>query len=291
MVATYYLFYPPKWLDEWLSVNNNHDSFRFIGLYFAGVVIAPLGFILASIRTKISERQLINEKRRRIGEEFTSSVELLGHKTAAVRQGGIYALGALANEEKEKYGTIIKIVASYIRETKKETETDEPVIAPDGIDIEAALSVIKSRNDLLDIKSDKEGEYVFDLSNACIRNGDLSNTVLSKINMSDFIAKDCVFKGTKFINTNMVAAQFSKCDFTESDFSNAQLSKAKFMEKSCKEKCNFQGAILTGAELDDAELYDADLSGVIGLTQNQIDEAKGNKETILPPGIRHPKHW
>ncbi len=46
------------------------------------------------------------------------------------------------------------------------------------------------------------------------------------------------------------------------------------------------GAILTGANLSEANL-----TGAEGLTQEQIDEAKGDTGTDLPPGLRRPAHW
>jgi uncharacterized protein YjbI with pentapeptide repeats len=50
-------------------------------------------------------------------------------------------------------------------------------------------------------------------------------------------------------------------------------------------------ADLTGADLRGAELGGADLSGSIFLTQAQVDAAKGDPGTRLPPSLTHPAHW
>ncbi len=48
---------------------------------------------------------------------------------------------------------------------------------------------------------------------------------------------------------------------------------------------------MLSANLGDADLNEANLSGAKGLTQHQINEAQGNKETKLPQGLQTPEHW
>jgi uncharacterized protein YjbI with pentapeptide repeats len=50
-------------------------------------------------------------------------------------------------------------------------------------------------------------------------------------------------------------------------------------------------ADLTGADLRDADLSGANLTGSIFLTQSQLDAAKGNTATALPPSFTCPAHW
>jgi hypothetical protein len=40
-----------------------------------------------------------------------------------------------------------------------------------------------------------------------------------------------------------------------------------------------------------ADLTGADLRRAKGLTQAQVDSAKGNKDTKLPKGLVRPEHW
>lgn len=69
---------------------------------------------------------------------------------------------------------------------------------------------------------------------------------------------------------------------------------------------NLRGAYLIAADLSDADLRvadfigadfrDANLSGAnltdsIFLTQAQLNAAKGNTNTKLPPALLHPTHW
>lgn len=50
-------------------------------------------------------------------------------------------------------------------------------------------------------------------------------------------------------------------------------------------------ADVTGADLRDADLSGADLSGSIFLIQSQLDAAKGDSETKVPPSLTRPAHW
>ncbi|MEU4773864.1 pentapeptide repeat-containing protein [Micromonospora sp. NPDC023644] len=50
-------------------------------------------------------------------------------------------------------------------------------------------------------------------------------------------------------------------------------------------------ADLTGADLRGADLRGADLSGSLFLHQSQLDAARGDRHTALPPGRTRPGHW
>jgi hypothetical protein len=48
---------------------------------------------------------------------------------------------------------------------------------------------------------------------------------------------------------------------------------------------------LLGVDLRDADLSGADLGGAVYLTQGQVDSARGDARTGLPPGFTRPGHW
>lgn len=50
-------------------------------------------------------------------------------------------------------------------------------------------------------------------------------------------------------------------------------------------------ADLIGADFRGADLGGADLTGAIFLIQSQLDAAKGDAKTTLPPSLTHPAHW
>ncbi|WP_329454667.1 pentapeptide repeat-containing protein [Streptomyces sp. NBC_01497] len=54
---------------------------------------------------------------------------------------------------------------------------------------------------------------------------------------------------------------------------------------------DLRSADLIGADLRDAELAGADLTDTLFLTQAQLDAAKGDRATALPPSLSRPAHW
>lgn len=54
---------------------------------------------------------------------------------------------------------------------------------------------------------------------------------------------------------------------------------------------NLNGATLIGADLRDANLCGAKLDQVLYLTQFQLDTAKGDLKTLIPPHLERPSNW
>jgi uncharacterized protein YjbI with pentapeptide repeats len=54
---------------------------------------------------------------------------------------------------------------------------------------------------------------------------------------------------------------------------------------------DLRSADLIGADLRDADLSGADLTGSIFLTKSQLNAAKGDTATKLPPALTRPTHW
>ncbi|MDF6023139.1 pentapeptide repeat-containing protein [Streptomyces sp. JH34] len=54
---------------------------------------------------------------------------------------------------------------------------------------------------------------------------------------------------------------------------------------------DLRDADLIGADLRDADLRGADLTGALFLTQAQLNAAKGDAVTELPPSLSRPAHW
>jgi hypothetical protein len=54
---------------------------------------------------------------------------------------------------------------------------------------------------------------------------------------------------------------------------------------------DLRGADVIGADVRGADLRGADLSETIFLIQSQLDAARGDAGTRLPPYLTHPRHW
>ncbi len=83
---------------------------------------------------------------------------------------------------------------------------------------------------------------------------------------------------------------FIGVDLRRADFRGADLRGAYLIAANLA-GADLRFADLIGADLRDAELTGADLTGSLFLTQTQLNAAKGDRSTKLPPALSHPGHW
>ncbi|MFI1361185.1 pentapeptide repeat-containing protein [Streptomyces sp. NPDC020898] len=87
-------------------------------------------------------------------------------------------------------------------------------------------------------------------------------------------------RGADLIGANLRAANLQ----------GANLRGAYLIAADLKD-ADLRAADLIGADLRDADLSGADLTGSIFLTQSQLNAAKGDAATKLPPALDRPTHW
>ena len=111
------------------------------------------------------------------------------------------------------------------------------------------------------------GAYLYsaNLKGAKLHHADLTGAVLSFAQLKGADLSDAALRG----------AYLTSSDLTGGDLTGADLTKA----------------ILEGADLKAAHLSRADLNYARYLTQNQVNEAKGDQLTRLPTGIVRPRSW
>lgn len=91
-------------------------------------------------------------------------------------------------------------------------------------------------------------------------------------------------------NANLKEATLWSASLIKANLTGANLGKAN-LKRADLWGANLREANLRGADLHEASLQDADLTGAKGLSQWQIETAKTNKNTKLPPDLQRPKHW
>lgn len=84
---------------------------------------------------------------------------------------------------------------------------------------------------------------------------------------------------------DLIGAKLKGADLRGSDLRGAYLIGADLRG------ADLRVADLIGADLRGADLSGADLTGAIFLTQLQVNAAKGNRATKLPPSLTRPAHW
>ena len=134
-----------------------------------------------------------------------------------------------------------------------------------------------------------------DLREATLEEADLAGAVLDKADL-----ERAVLHGTSFSQASLRDCNLSFTDSGRAIFTNANLQGAK-LNRALWDQADFSGANLNKADvrtLKHEEHEDArtkfrrtDLSGVKGLTQEQLDVMIGDSGTIIPASLDRPASW
>ena len=288
-----------------LSFFANTEWIRAAGFFLAGVGVAPLGLWLAHLRTASLASQTENEITRRVTDSFTKAVELLGHAEIAVRQGGIYALGRIAAENRKEHLKIMSIIAAYIRhrsrayvndeyenkikflpDKEKSLPWDEFVKnhiskRPSPIDLEAAVAIICDRDTTFDVLP-ADGASFLNLSGAFLFRINFSGASLEQVDFTESILHNCIFRNARLNHAIMHRADFTYSDFHEADMSEIKARFATFSLTTMKGakicgadlcRANFEGASLSHVDFSNADLTMAKLirTQVNGVKFDNVD--------------------
>ena len=124
--------------------------------------------------------------------------------------------------------------------------------------------------------------YYADLTSADLKGTDpqenkfvLDNANLRGVNLQDADLQYTSLTGSNVSNSHLVNTNLSNTDLSEANLNHSYLSNVD----------------LSGANLSGADLGGVDLRDDTGLTQEQIDEAKGDGRTRLPDDLQRPANW
>jgi uncharacterized protein YjbI with pentapeptide repeats len=148
------------------------------------------------------------------------------------------------------------------------------------------------------------------LSGARLFHADLSGARLDIVNLSDATLTVANLSGVKFTEVNLsraslgaanlsgaflditnlsgaflITANLSGAKLKETDLSGADLTQANLSD------AQLGGVKLSGARLNGANMSGAKLARTVGLTQAQLDVARGDATTQLPDELHRPTSW
>ena len=292
---------------------------RNIGLLVAGLIALPVALwrsIVAQRQAEAAQRQAVTAQQDLLNERYQQGAEMLGSRVPAVRLGGIYALERLATENPAIYYIqITRLLSAFIRHpTQDEQSQSRQVSRGKPIpreDVEAAarslsechirqLSVLGYPKRRLNLTNST-------LAGANLRHIVLAQALLDDANLSSATMNFATLPEVQFLRTNLVDADLSNADLTGARFLAAKLSNARlsFAEAPNAEftntdlssawlagtnlsgaklyGSNFAGTILLGVNLSGADLSAGGNSPAIGLTQDQMDEARADRSN--PPKL------
>ena len=253
------------WLWEWLrNLQHGFESpsttIRNLGLFLA----APIALGLAVWRARVADRQadaaqtqVTTSQGSLLNERYQKGAEMLGSEALSIRLGGIYALSRLAREHPEEYhAQIIRLLCSFVRyppPEHSEVANVEEHWRQENLrpDLQEIMREIGQRSDV-QIKIDELLQE--DYSRLDLRYAELPGVFLVGANLSGLNLSGSNLIGAALVDSDLIAADLSAAD-------------------------------LTGADLSDSNLTGANFRGCKGLTQEQLDEAKGSDSN--PPILSH----
>jgi hypothetical protein len=198
--------------------------------------------------------------------------------------------------------------------------------APDP-DIQAIMTVLRRRTsyhkqveyERLDLSETNLTQAILsgadlsgaDLSGAIFYEADLTGADLShqadlyEANLSGADLSGADLSGANFYGADLTQADLTQADLTDANLYRADLSGAVLygavLYGANLYRANLYRADLSGAVLPEGKLYRAefseedlsedDLTGAYRLTQEQLEQAKGNENTQLPSHLKAPAHW
>jgi uncharacterized protein YjbI with pentapeptide repeats len=129
------------------------------------------------------------------------------------------------------------------------------------------------------------------LTGADLRGADLQGT-----NLSDAILRGAILRKANLDPATLSGAEMDNADLKSADLSGATMNYANLydaelplaiMSHTKLGYASLKEANLSGADLRGADLHNADLKGAIGVTEEQLEEAKTLEGATMPGGSTH----
>ncbi|MEH2281418.1 MAG: pentapeptide repeat-containing protein [Nostoc sp.] len=128
------------------------------------------------------------------------------------------------------------------------------------------------------------------LSQAILYDANLEGAVLCDANLEGAILCDANLEGAILCDANLEEVNFEGSNLQDANLIGSNLQRAKLAG------ANLESALLSTANLEEANLQEANLcranlSGAENLELQQIEQAIGDRTTILPENLKIPQHW
>ena len=167
-----------------------------------------------------------------IAERFKNAIEHLGHESASIRLGGIYALHHIAQDVKEYRERVFEILCAHIRETTTQ-EAYKPKIV--GLGWEEPAIEIQSILNILFVKTPEREIYngfVANLEMANLRGIRLIRAKLDKANLLFADLREAILDGTNIQDASLYQTDLRSTHLRRvENLSTKQLLQAKTLYK------------------------------------------------------------
>ncbi|EFC86709.1 pentapeptide repeat-containing protein [Parafrankia sp. EUN1f] len=256
----------------------------------AAALIAVTGGLVALDETRQANAEVrrANENTH-VRELYTRAVDQLGSEIVTIRLGGIYALERIAVDSPADQRTVVEVLSAFVRvrgtalartSSVPATAGDEPLEPTyPAADIRAAIQVLARLPARRGVpRCDLTGTELTgpaSLAHLSLTGANLTGAWLSGADLTG-----AVLSGADLTDVRLRGADLTGAWLDEANLTNARLSRA-----------NLTNAWLDEANLTDARLSRANLTNAVGLSQEQVDVARGDRETQLPTWLVRPASW
>ncbi|MEH2192382.1 MAG: pentapeptide repeat-containing protein [Nostoc sp.] len=138
------------------------------------------------------------------------------------------------------------------------------------------------------------------LQGVILRKANLSKAILYDANLEGAILCDANLEGAIFCDANLEGAILCDANLFEINFEGSNLQDANLIGSNLQRAklagANLEGVLFSTANLQDANFHEANLSranlsGCENLELQQLEQAIGDRTTILPENLNIPQHW
>lgn len=269
----------PKWARRTTPTPTIQPSRDWIQISITALpgLAAVIALIFTSLAIRATDAQLQIAEQGQITDRYNAAITNLGSPSVDVRLGGIYALQRIMQDSSRDQPVIVAVLCAYVRDHANAATLKIPHVKPSlniwpvpmqlPTDIQAALTVVGSRNTAHDGST-----TVVDLTNVDLSGMNLNGESLSGANLSGANLSGASLSGANLSRANLAYTNLDHVSEVGSPGSTgADLAYANFIGAS------FDNADLSGANLTSANLIDADLSRAIldgaDLSGAQFDNA------------------
>jgi Pentapeptide repeats (8 copies) len=242
--------------------------------------VAALFFTRQSIQATNSQLRISEQGQ--ITDRYNAAIANLGSRSIDIRLGGIYALQRLMQDSPRDQPTVIAVLCAFVRDrTMPNRKPHKPPVFPPPTDIQAALTVVGTRNAV------RDGRTTVDLDNTQLAKAELA---FAKLASADLHGAD--LRGADLLGTNLDAADLHGADLRGALIERADLRAADLRQADLRgadiERADLQGAVLLGTNLSRAFLGHADFRGAL---IDDVDFRGADLTSALWPATPVPPGW
>ena len=311
---------------ETLTASGKVEAFRNLlwGLSIAaGAAVAAITLGFSAWRTAMETRRVNVERRKAETETFATAIDHLDGGDLAKRLGAIRNLETLAAESPRLHPPIVETFCAYLRE-KSRARLNQNAQPWSSREFPADLQMIVTALGRRDVHQDTPGYHLdlseADLDGANFDKGDFKGTKFQGASMKGCHFEDAHLEGADLWNAHLERAYIMDAHLERAYLRRAHLERAYLMDAHLEganlrgahlerayvrrahleraylkyahlERADLVGAHLEGADLRGAQFEGANLKKTQNLTQEQLECASGDSNTLLPDGLTRPSHW